>query len=439
MATRIREFPWADHELGPLESWPSSLRAAVAACLASRTPMQLWVGPHAIAFYNDAAVPLLGTAHPSALGANVSTAQSERWSALRCHFERALAEGSCVDHEGTVLTPVVDDAGTLSNVFVSHPTHDLIAVLAHELRNPLGVLATSVQALMLSSPSREVDLVARALGDVTWLVDDLLDVSRRTGRAMRIRYERTEIATVVDRALELVQAHARGRGVELVADVTRTGIHVEADRERLARAIANTISHVLQHSPLGTRLNVLAVRESERVRLAVQHHLLANAAESLALATARSLVDMHSGTLLVRESEHVLELPLAPAVDVHVPATGTRRRVLIVEDHDDSARALQLALEDRGYTVAIAHDGPVALNLARAFAPDVVLVDIGLPVMDGWELARRMRAHGAELRFVAITGRAEASAQRLSEDLGFADHLVKPIDLGRLEELVETL
>jgi len=439
MATRIREYPWADHALGAIECWPISLRTAVVACLASRTPMQVWAGPQAIAIYNDAALPLLGAAHPAALGTDVSTAQPERWRALSSHIANALEEGISVDHEGVVLTPVPDETGTFAHVLVSHPIHDLISVLGHELRNPLGVLSASVQALMLSSPSREVDLVARALADVNWLVDDLLDLSRGTKRAVYMRYERTEIATIVDRALEIAQAQARGRGIELVADVTRTGLHVEADRERLARAIANTICHTLQHSALGTRVTVLAARESERVRIAIRHQVGAGVPESLALASARSLVEMHAGALALRDGEHVLELPLAPAVDVQTPALGNRRRVMIVEDNDDAARALKIALEDRGYTVAIAHDGPIALQLARGFAPDVVIVDIGLPVMDGWELARRMRAHGAELHFVAVTGRDQAADHRQSEDLGFADHLVKPIDVRQLEQLVDSL
>jgi signal transduction histidine kinase/ActR/RegA family two-component response regulator len=572
MADEIRGRSWEGHELGEPATWPPALRAALATCLAARTPMQVWWGPHAILFYNDAAIPLLGAAHPGALGGRVADVFGQRWSALR---ERVIAEGVAVEADRVALTPIVDDTGSVAGVVCVHHGHDrprvrvvaddaevrelvvyalgdewevehapgatvdlvitdrnervrelraearvpvvvlaerpaddaaaddylpvpfsprelrararaqlelaqarraaaaagaraqddFLAMIGHELRNPLAAAAMALQALLLRAPSREVDLMARALRQLTGVVDDLLDISRLARGKLTMRRERIELSQIADRALELVAPLAQERDIRVFTSVPRTGLPIDGDRERLARVIRNALENAIQHSDPGTKVTLEAARAQERILIGIRDEGAGIAPEALArvfeaftgprtdgglglgLAIARSLVELHFGTIHVhseglgRGTQCVIELPMAQAVaPIAQPSSAAgRTRLLIVEDNDDTARALRAALEQLGYAVALAHDGPVALNVARAFEPDIVLLDIGLPVMDGWELARRLRERSRELHFIAVTARdGEGDVQR-SVDSGFIDHLVKPIDLGRLQQLVETL
>lgn len=136
-----------------------------------------------------------------------------------------------------------------------------------------------------------------------------------------------------------------------------------------------------------------------------------------------------------------IEPPMAihPAVDAAPAAPRARRRLMLVEDNDDTARALKTALEQLGYEVAVAHDAPIALNLARTFNPDIALLDLGLPVMDGWELAKRLRDARRPLPIVALTARDQESDRQRSSELGFIDHLVKPINLPQLQHIVDNI
>jgi signal transduction histidine kinase/ActR/RegA family two-component response regulator len=565
MADEIRGHSWEGHELGAPASWPPALRAALATCLASRTPMQVWWGPHAFLFYNDAAIPLLGAAHPAALGGRAADVFGQRWAGLR---ERVIAEGVAVEGDRIALTPIVDDNGVAGVVCVHHgherprvrvvaeaselrelvvyalgdewevehggdatvdlviadhdkrgdarvplivlaervadgladdylpapftprelrararaqlelaqakraaaaagarAQDDFLAMVGHELRNPLAAAAMALQALLLRAPSREVDLMARALRQLTGLVDDLLDISRLARGKLTVRRERVEVAQIADRALELVTPIAQERDIRIFTSMPRTGLPVDGDRERLARVIRNALENAILHSDPGMKVTLEAARAQERILIGIHDEGAGIAPEALArvfeafsgpradgglglgLAIARSLVELHGGTIHVhseglgRGTQCVIELPMAQAVApvVQPSSPAGRTRLLIVEDNDDTARALRAALEQLGYAVALAHDGPVALNVARAFEPDIVLLDIGLPVMDGWELARRLRERGRELHFIAVTARDGEDDLQRSVDSGFIDHLVKPIDLTRLQQLVETL
>jgi CheY-like chemotaxis protein/anti-sigma regulatory factor (Ser/Thr protein kinase) len=252
--------------------------------------------------------------------------------------------------------------------------------------------------------------------------------------------------------------------------VPRIGLRLAVDGERIAQVFANLLSNAVKYSEAGTRIWVEAARIGERVRVVVKDEgtgiepeRLATVFEAfhqtpelrprssglgLGLAIARSLVELHNGTLTIhsegsgRGTECVVELPSeAPASSQPSVTTSLRKRLLLVEDNDDTARALKTALEQLGYVVAVAHSAPIALNVARTFDPDVALLDIGLPVMDGWELAKRLREQRSprEIHIVAVTAYDQESDKRRSEEAGFAEHLIKPIDLGKLEEVVESL
>jgi CheY-like chemotaxis protein/signal transduction histidine kinase len=444
MAARVRELPWNTYELGPIERWPIALRTAVTSCLAARSPMQLWWGEHAIVIYNDAAIQLLGAAHPIALGRRASEVLGERWSALGGSYAQLLREAAPARRGRIALTPIHDDHGRVAGaLWVHDPAHgELLASLADQLRDPLGAMFTNVQALLLRAPSPEADAIAHVVRQLSGAIDHVVDLSRLARGEQRLRRSRIELAQLVNRACELVGPIVRARGVRLAQEIARSGLPVDTDRERFERVLASLLASAMPRSHPDATLTVRATREHERIRLTIAAVPGDAAADGRTLGRALSgnVIELHGGTLADADHGYVLELPVAAAGEVAMPpvafAKTPRPRLLIVEDHDEAARGLKLALEQRGYDVALAHDGPVALRVASAFKPHVVLIDIGLPVMDGWELARRLAERERALRFIAITGRGQELDVRRSAELGFVGHLVKPVDLERLEDAI---
>ncbi len=343
---------------------------------------------------------------------------------------------------------------------------DFLALVGHELRNPLSTVSTMLQALSLRGTTRELDLMGRAVRQLTRLVEDLLESSRLSRGKISLQKKPVEIAQVVDRAVDEVAALFEEKHSKLIVSVPRIGCRVEADLDRLARAISNVLMNAAQHTPTGQKITIDATRDGDRMRLRIVDEGAGITADrigqvfqafqeprtsgglGLGLAIARSVVELHGGTIAVtsegagRGTQCVIDLSTTNDVATESIAHdhGTKRRLLLVEDNDDAARALKSALEQLGYEVALAHDAPIALNLAKSFDPDVALLDLGLPVMDGWELAKRLQSvHNNALPVVAVTARDQESDKQRSAELGFAEHLVKPIDLPRLQRIVEDL
>jgi signal transduction histidine kinase/CheY-like chemotaxis protein len=348
-----------------------------------------------------------------------------------------------------------------------------LSVVAHELRNPLSALMTTLQASMLRSPSSDIELMERSVRQLSRIVDNLLDVSRIARGRLELRPKPTELANIVDRAMELVTPLFNERNTQLFVRVPRVGLRLDVDPERIAQALANLLANASRYSESGSRVWVQAAREHDRVQLVIKDEGTGiepdrlpvifeafyqppemrprTSGLGLGLAIARSLIELHGGKLAVSSggkglgTECKVEIPPAARVGAAAPTLATpasRRKLLVVEDNDDTARSLKNALEQLGYVVALAHNGPVALNVARTFDPDVVLMDIGLPVMDGWELAKRLRElRGAaqDAPVVAVTAYDRDVDKQRSTAAGFAEHLVKPIDLNRLQEVVESL
>jgi signal transduction histidine kinase len=382
---------------------------------------------------------------------------------VAAHVGAAISE---LGESGQRHMPVAPPAPQL------HPSDAFLSIVAHELRNPMSALMTTLQALMLRTPSPEVELMERSVRQLSRIVDNLLDVSRIARGRLELRPKPSELANIVDRAMEIATPLFDERRNQVFVRVPRVGMRLEVDPERVAQAIANLLSNAARYSEPSSRIWIQATREYDRVRVLIKDEGAGieperlplifqtfyeapevrprTAGLGLGLAIARSLIELHGGTLQVSSAgagqgtECAIELPLEPRVTVPapaMPAQASRRRLLLVEDNDDSARALKNALEQLGYVVALAHNGPIALNVARTFDPDVVLMDIGLPVMDGWEVAKRLR----ELRgvypapVVAVTGYDRDADKQRSAEAGFVEHLVKPIDLAKLQQVVESL
>jgi signal transduction histidine kinase/DNA-binding response OmpR family regulator len=363
----------------------------------------------------------------------------------------------------------------------SRAKDEFMAMLGHELRNPLAPIQTSLRLMRTHGrDAPEQAVIERQVTHLVRLVDDLLDISRITRGLIDLRRERLELAAVVDQGLEMASPMLEQRRQTVNVSVAASGLAVDGDHGRLAQVVSNLLTNASKYSDPGTTIHVAAEAiEGGWVRLRVRDEgvgidsqmlekifdLFVQQQQSLdrskgglglGLAIVRSLVELHGGRVraeskgLGHGSEFVLDLPpamgavassgaAAPARPAHAAAPA-KVRALIVDDNQDAAETLAEVLTDLGYAVATAHDGAAALKIATAFRPTVCLLDIGLPTMDGYELARRLRASAAlpeGARLIAVTGYGQDNDRRLSSEAGFDTHLVKPVDLDALIDLVQ--
>jgi signal transduction histidine kinase len=354
---------------------------------------------------------------------------------------------------------------------------EFLAMLGHELRNPLSPMVTALQLMrMRGKTSREQEVLERQVAHLTRLVDDLLDVSRITRGQIELRRAPAELADVVARAIETASPLLEQRRHRLELDVPR-GLRADVDLDRMAQVVANLLTNAAKYSASGSTIRVEARQERGSAIIAVKDEGVgvepamadrifdafvqrsqtlerAQGGLGLGLAIVKSLVTLHGGTVSVRSdgigkgSEFLVALsvvdddPLGPG---EAPARARplqqARRVLVVDDNHDAAEMLRSALELMGYDVATAGDGLSALQVARDFAPEIALLDIGLPVMNGYELAPKLRDLRPDVRLtlVAVTGYGQEEDRRRSTDAGFDAHLVKPVDVSRLEETLNGL
>lgn len=416
----------------------------------------------ALAARGDQRVALHHAREAAALAVALDAARSELEGALRALEDRGRA---------------LDRARERAEAAV-RAKDEFLAMLGHELRNPLSPITTALQLLRLKGQSgREHEIIERQVRNLVRLVDDLLDVSRLTTGKIALRKEPIEVADVAARAIEMVSPMLESKRQVLSVEIPTQGLIVEADPPRLAQVFANLLTNAAKYSDDGTRIALHATRADTRVRIAVrdegigispemldrvfdlfeQHRQAIDRSQGglgLGLAIVRSLVTLHGGTVFASSkgegqgAEFVVELPLALAVRVPVPnaraeaamigGANPSGRILVVDDNQDALTLLADALAAVGYLVQSAHDGPEALMAATVFKPQVAVLDIGLPVMDGYELATRLRAmFGTDaLRLVAVTGYGQESDRRRSGVSGFDAHLVKPV---RLDELLPIL
>lgn len=352
-----------------------------------------------------------------------------------------------------------------------------LAMLAHELRNPLSPIrhASELLSRLVGGDSRARSLlaiIARQTDQLTRLVDDLLDVARIAQNRIVLKKESLEISSLIDQALEAVQPIIEEKKHRLRVDRPGTLLHTYGDRARLTQSLSNLLHNAAKYTdPGGTITLVVAASEkdlelevrdsgigiSEKLlphvfELFVQSDRTLDRAEGglgIGLSIVKRLVEMHGGAVKVvsagpgRGSAFTIRLPrISPLPDAVAQPTRLRptgrRRVLIVDDNVDAADSLAMLLESDGHEAQTAYDASTALDAVERLRPEVVLLDIGLPQMDGYALARHLRATNTVpgMRLVALTGYGRDEDRERARAAGFDDHILKPADLGTLQELL---
>ncbi|HJT78138.1 MAG TPA: PAS domain S-box protein, partial [Gemmataceae bacterium] len=389
-----------------------------------------------------------------------------------------LTHRAAVAIENTQLYQALRDADRRKDEF--------LATLAHELRNPLAPVRNALQILKMprvdaQTVERSRDMMERQVQHLVRLVDDLLDVSRVMRGKIELRRERVELATIVARAVETVQPLVDAQRHELSVRMSSDSLLLDADPVRLAQVVGNLLTNAAKYTEPGGRIWLTADRDGDmavlRVRdngIGIAPHMLPRIFElfvqvdhastraqgglGIGLTLVKNLVEMHNGIVQARSeglghgSEFVVKLPLvvqAPRRD-HAPEGGRQadqlpspsgKRLLVVDDNQDAADSLAMLLRLQGHEVRVAYSGMAALEMTKAYSPDVLFLDIGMPGMDGYEVARRLRqTPGLEnVVLAALTGWGQHEDRRRTAEAGFNHHLVKPPEPEAVETVLASL
>jgi PAS domain S-box-containing protein len=360
--------------------------------------------------------------------------------------------------------------------------NEFLAMLAHELRNPLAPIRNALQIMRLEAGNPESvkftsDLLERQVGQMVRLVDDLLDVSRISRGKIELRKGRVELASVVHHAVEAAQSLYKSLRHELTVTLPSETMVLHADPTRIAQIVGNLLNNACKFTDPGGRISLIVQREGPQAVIRVRDTGIGIADDQLprifemftqadtslervqsglgiGLTLVKTLVEMHGGTVHAHSagighgSEFVVRLPLSEdeggklkdifeAHSVHpssfIPYPS--KRILVVDDNKDSATSLSMWLKMTGNEVETAYDGLEAMNSAATFNPHVVLLDIGLPKMNGYDVAREIRnqPNGSDIVLVALTGWGQDEDRKKSMEAGFNAHLVKPVDFDALE------
>jgi signal transduction histidine kinase len=360
--------------------------------------------------------------------------------------------------------------------------NEFLATLAHELRNPLAPICNSVQIMRLMGLAGEVaeqarETIERQVTNLVRLVDDLLDVSRINSNKFQLRRERVALAAIVQSALETSRPLIETSDQELTVTLPSRTIWLDADLTRMAQALANLLNNAAKYTPERGCIRLSAEQKGNEAVVRVQdtgigipQEMLPHIFEmfrqvdtsqdrsrgglGIGLTLVKSLVEMHGGTVEVhsdgagRGSEFVLRLPVMNKTAksrsnrrVSQTSPATPRRILVVDDNRDAADSLARLLEHSGHCTRIAHDGAEALETAASFRPDVILLDIGMPKLNGYQVAQQIRQQpwGRSTVLIAVTGWGQQEDRSKSERAGFDGHFVKPVDYAALTKLLARL
>jgi signal transduction histidine kinase/ActR/RegA family two-component response regulator len=354
---------------------------------------------------------------------------------------------------------------------------EFLATLSHELRNPLAPIRNAVELMRRAGrdpnvAERALAIMERQLHQLVRLTDDLLDVSRITRDTIELQRDRIDLRTVLRSAIEAIEPLSHAAAHELAAELPAAPLWVSADFTRLAQAFVNLLNNAVKYTDRGGRISVtVSVENGQAVvslrdtGIGIDPALLprifdmfvqidpgskrARSGLGIGLALARRLVELHEGSIEARSdgvgagTTFIVRLPLAAAAEEHEPigefprAAAGRCRVLVAEDIPDAAEMMRLMIECMGHDVRVAADGVEAVAIAEEFNPQIALLDIGMPRMDGYEAARRIRAAlGDDILLIALTGWGQEDDQRQAFAAGFDRHLTKPAEPEVLEDLI---
>jgi signal transduction histidine kinase/ActR/RegA family two-component response regulator len=409
-----------------------------------------------------------------------------RWHLLRVHPYRTSDQRT----EGAVVLMIDIDSRKHAEELLRDADRrkdEFLAMLAHELRNPLAPLRQAADIIRIAADDPRAvgqarEVLDRQVRQLTGIIGDLVDVSRITEKKIQLRREVVTVRSILDTAVETSRSLLEGMGHRLTLRVPTEPLFVDADPVRLAQVLINLLNNAAKYSERSGHITV-SVEHGNAPKDAAPGHVEVHVKDTgigiapellprvfdmfiqgdrtlersrgglgVGLTVARSIVEMHGGHIDARSegkgkgADVCVSLPLVdpPATPVAHPMPsrgGARhpRRILVVDDGEDQARSLGMLLELMGHRVRVALDGPSALTAAEEFEPEVALIDIGLPGINGFDVARRIRANPRlrDIFLIAQTGWGQEEDRQRSHAAGFDEHLVKPVDLEDLTELID--
>ncbi len=460
--------------------------------------------------WNAGAERLFGYTAEEVIGRPVSILIPEDREDEEPRILKLIRSGRAVDHYETVrrrkdgtlidvslsVSPIIDDLGKVvgaakiardisqqklfeaSLYEASQRKNEFIAVLAHELRNPLAPIRNALRILQSKTaddPATDniTGMMQRQLRLIVRLVDDLLDVSRISRGKIELRRERVELNSLVREVVEAARALTQCDDQEITIECPADPVYLFVDPTRIAQVIGNIVNNACKFSGEGGRIAVIVETDGSSAVIRTRDNGIGIAPEKrmmifemftqidtslerterglgIGLALAKTLVELHDGEITVesdgpgRGSEFIVRLPVAgdtaetPMASGHQVPRLTGRRILVVDDNHDSAASLAVLLEMMGNETRTAHDGVSAYETALAFRPELMLLDIGLPKMNGYDVCRRIRKQpwGEAMTIVALTGWGQKEDVRKSIEAGFNGHLVKPVELEALADVL---
>lgn len=356
---------------------------------------------------------------------------------------------------------------------------EFLAMLSHELRNPLAPIRNAAEILASRTAGAKhvlwaVEVIRRQTEQMAALLDDLLDLARITQGRLRLRFEKFSLKAVLDSAVEVARPSIERKGHRLLVDLDLDEALVRADPARLSQVFSNILINAAKYTDPGGRIELLVRAEGGELTVSVKDNGIGIPPESLGhiftlfsqvdassaridggigigLSLVKGIVELHGGTVEARSeglghgSEFIVRLPLlayeamvSSARPKTLDAVARPRRVIIADDIEDAANTLAKLLEAEGHDVRVAHDGLTALFLARAFRPQVAILDIGMPELDGYAVARALRQEpwGGGILLIALTGRGQEEDKRQAAAAGFDLHLTKPVDPHQVMSLI---
>jgi PAS domain S-box-containing protein len=355
---------------------------------------------------------------------------------------------------------------------------EFLATLAHELRNPLAPLRNVTEILRLESLSdtarQATGVMDRQITQLVRLIDDLMDVSRITRGHLTLQRQPTDLRTIIESAIETAQPQLTGAGVSLSTEIPPQPCVLDVDATRIAQVFLNLLTNAAKFTPAGGRIWLTVTPHTDRVSIVVRDSGIGIAPEDqdrvfgmfvqlnrdmrrsqtglgIGLTLVKQMAELHGGSVSVwsegvgHGSEFTVTLPMAPAAAQAAlpaepaPAQRPAWRILVADDSQDGADSLAFLLRAAGHDVSTAYDGREAIRLAEELLPDVALLDIGMPEVSGYDVARAIRreAWGRNIRLIALTGWGQAEHRRRSLEVGFDEHLVKPVELDVLEDVLQ--